>query len=991
MAVKNYALNHRFNLASLGLRVFFVVALVFLVTLRTGTVASAQEGEWQWQNLIQISSHDESGIPIHGYRYQGTADHFYRGGRIAGEFTDGTYTCWHPDGWRAVDITWDDGVRVVLFDEEGKTIQTFETDGIGKGFFPGGQRAWEIRSGICRIWYPGGGLAVEVILAREIWSEWGVEMKPDNWVTYYASQAAEFYGGAVPIFAQGLTHRDPWVRTFAAQALGTSGVRGGWGLAALKAALSDPFWPVRREAARTVARLAIGDAVMVESLMTLARSDDEEESVRRSAIQALGALGHQAADSTDALMEILIRKRSPMTLRRAAATTLGEIGTEAHESVPALQISLNSGDGLLCVEALLALWKIDPGGVEVIPRLAEALKEATTRVAAAQAFEEIGPEARSALPKLSEALDTARSTWSYTEEEAYALAGAIHAIDPEAPAIATWTFGDGKEPVDRVGMPALFAMLMLQPEQDRTTSFIVELFGPDNAGREFEPYDYLEMIGPEAAPAIPGLIHLMGDNVIRLRDWVCHALGQIGTPALPALEKALFDDNYLRRWTAPRALGYIGKSAVPVLQKALGASEVTVRRRAVMALATIGPDAAAAIPLLEVLLVDRDDAVRDAAADALVRIRGAGTAADTTATTAAQPPQQTEAVGKAIDDALDWLARHQDFGGFWDADGFTTQCTGRRCRGKGIPLNDIGVTGLALQAFLSRGQPIDAGPYEDVISKGIQFLRDVQDPDSGLFGTRSGMHWVYNHAIAATALAEAYGQLESPALKPFAQRGLDLIHSIKNPGKAWRYCCGATDPVEQNDVSVTGWMVLALVTGERYGLQIHEHDLTDALRYIEDMTDLKTGRTGYKECGSYCAREAGDESIWPFEESEAMTALAMICRNLAGGVLGELEAQDRAQVAGSQLLRRKLPKWRDTQGCIDYYYWYFGTRAMRLYGGQDWEIWKSSTLSAVMQNQKTRGCAKGSWDPQMCPWGDNGGRIYATAMLTLLLETAEDG
>lgn len=147
------------------------------------------------------------------------------------------------------------------------------------------------------------------------------------------------------------------------------------------------------------------------------------------------------------------------------------------------------------------------------------------------------------------------------------------------------------------------------------------------------------------------------------------------------------------------------------------------------------------------------------------------------------------------------------------------------------------------------------------------------------------------------------------------------------------------------------------------------------IQFICDVQDPESGLIGTRS-GIHCVYNH---------------AIAAVCRNLVGGVLGDLEAHEHAQGAGSQLLLRRLPNWSDTTECVDYYYWYFGTRAMRLHGGVDWGIWKSFTLSAVMENQKTEDCARGSWDPQKCPWGDSGGRIYDTAMMMLLLETAEDG
>jgi len=167
-------------------------------------------------------------------------------------------------------------------------------------------------------------------------------------------------------------------------------------------------------------------------------------------------------------------------------------------------------------------------------------------------------------------------------------------------------------------MPALFALLMLEPQLELPSPYLVDLLGAGDPDPELDPRDYLETIGPEAAPAIPG----RGNIILPVRDWVCHTLGRIGEPALPALEEALPDENYLRRWTALRALGRIGKSAVPVLRQALDSGEDVVRLRAAMALASIGLAVALATPFLEAMLADQDDAVREAAADALVRIRG---------------------------------------------------------------------------------------------------------------------------------------------------------------------------------------------------------------------------------------------------------------------------------------------------------------------------------------------------------------------------------
>jgi len=345
-----------------------------------------------------------------------------------------------------------------------------------------------------------------------------------------------------------------------------------------------------------------------------------------------------------------------------------------------------------------------------------------------------------------------------------------------------------------------------------------------------------------------------------------------------------------------------------------------------------------------------------------------------------------KATQRAVEWGLDWLKRHQDPEGFWDCDGFDMQCTDTRCTGKGQALNDVGVSGLALLAFMGAGHTLTEGQYKKTVKTGVKYLCDVQDPEDGCLVPKEGMHWMYNHAIGTLALTEAYGLSKMPLLRKYAQRALDFVHKSKNPGKAWRYNNGEIDPVEQNDVSVTGWMVMCMASAKDFKLRYHKEDMQDALLYIDEMTDSATGRTGYKEKGSFSSREAGDENIWPFEESEAMTAVAMLGRVFAANVLDDFDSQVPALDKGAGLLRKRLPIWNEEKGSIDYYYWYYGSYAMFQMAGKDWQVWKTAMEKAIVENQRTEGCERGSWDPQKDPWGDNGGRAYSTALLTLCLE-----
>ena len=92
---------------------------------------------------------------------------------------------------------------------------------------------------------------------------------------------------------------------------------------------------------------------------------------------------------------------------------------------------------------------------------------------------------------------------------------------------------------------------------------------------------------------------------------------------------------------------------------------------------------------------------------------------------------------------------------------------------------------------------------------------------------------------------------------------------------------------------------------------------------------------------------------------------------------------------GVALCAKRRPTWNPERGSIDMYYWYYATLAIFQVGGPDWKTWNAALKTAVLDHQRkdTDPCSyKGSWDP-LDPWGPDGGRVYATAMCALCLET----
>ena len=351
----------------------------------------------------------------------------------------------------------------------------------------------------------------------------------------------------------------------------------------------------------------------------------------------------------------------------------------------------------------------------------------------------------------------------------------------------------------------------------------------------------------------------------------------------------------------------------------------------------------------------------------------------------------------AIEVALAWLAAHQSPGGGWEAEGFGRWCNEKPvgtdvADGKGQSTYDVGVTGLALLAFLGAGHTMrsDHPVYGKVVGSGLHYLRNAQDAD-GCFGPRTSAHYNYNHAIATLAMVEAFGMTGSSILKNPVRAGLRFIAIARNPGAAWRYGIKPGD----NDTSVTGWMTLALAVARMIDARdLRERrpsslDVDAALfegvrSWLDKMTDAEFGRVGYQQRGTGPARPSERVDAFPADRSESMTAVGVLLRVL----MGEDSATSDLVKKGTALLVGLPPVWNAKDGSIDLYYWQVAALAMHQVGGPAADVWRTALSAALVPHQRLDGepCGlKGSWDP-IDPWGPEGGRVYATAMATLALE-----
>src|SRR5690606_6824018 len=87
----------------------------------------------------------------------------------------------------------------------------------------------------------------------------------------------------------------------------------------------------------------------------------------------------------------------------------------------------------------------------------------------------------------------------------------------------------------------------------------------------------------------------------------------------------------------------------------------------------------------------------------------------------------------------------------------------------------------------------------------------------------------YSHGIAALALCEAYGMTGDPALREPAQRAIDFIVNSQHQERGgWRY-----QPQVSSDTSVSGWMMMALKSGELAGLIVPQSTYAGINHWLE--------------------------------------------------------------------------------------------------------------------------------------------------------------
>ncbi len=343
----------------------------------------------------------------------------------------------------------------------------------------------------------------------------------------------------------------------------------------------------------------------------------------------------------------------------------------------------------------------------------------------------------------------------------------------------------------------------------------------------------------------------------------------------------------------------------------------------------------------------------------------------------------------AVEHGVNWLVNHQSQNGSWDADGFSMQCKvdeGEEvCSGVGAAMNDIGITGLALSALLPFSTSGGTSQVDLAVDRGLTFLLENQS-ESGWIGDpiSGGISFAYCHAYATQALISAFVQSKDSALAEAGLLALEAILRAQNPYNGWRY---GIEPNGDNDGSCTTLMLVTLAEASRAGLNLEFPRLSGALDELRGLTNKKTGRVAYTSnfidspfgaIPKY-KRDIGTEG----KISESLTAAGL----MALESLRPKEKEDDLREKGRLLVLSTPPEWDSSSLENNFYYWFYGTRFVhrsKSVKSKDQQVWNKALDSTLLPQQEGHGHQRGSWAASGV-WGEEGGRVYSTALAILCL------
>jgi len=306
-------------------------------------------------------------------------------------------------------------------------------------------------------------------------------------------------------------------------------------------------------------------------------------------------------------------------------------------------------------------------------------------------------------------------------------------------------------------------------------------------------------------------------------------------------------------------------------------------------------------------------------------------------------PELTAEASRAIDKGLDYLLSVQKEDGSWDSDG------------KGG--HAVGITSLALMAFMSKAHFPGFGPYAEQLDRGMKWLlKEARKRPDGYLGTV-----MYEHGLATLALSEMWGMArdseDDDAIQRALEKAVDVILRSQNPGGGWRYQPQADGG---EDTSCTQTVFHALASARQAGIFVPNETIARVVKYLETAQDATTGGFAYTP--------RGNKNVTP-----ACTA--------GGAYIAQLAGQRDTEMVNAALRHLKQQSPGIITGGTRYYYYthYYAIQAMVQAGDEEYAKWYPLIRDALISRQN----AKGGWDKG----SRQGGSSYTTPMAIIILAT----
>jgi hypothetical protein len=318
---------------------------------------------------------------------------------------------------------------------------------------------------------------------------------------------------------------------------------------------------------------------------------------------------------------------------------------------------------------------------------------------------------------------------------------------------------------------------------------------------------------------------------------------------------------------------------------------------------------------------------------------------------------------QAVDDALEWFARHQLADGSWSTELTADPCKGR-CQHGTIELGrpkKIAATGLALLCYLGAGHTHKKGMYQENVLGGLVYLTNcVKDRNrrnaqsTGRLVEEGAAYEMYEQGIASLALCEAYQMTGDSMLRGPLEICIEYIQRCQHSNGSWGY-----HPNESGDLSIVGWQIMALKSASKIGLKVRP----DVIRRADSFLD---------------SQQSGNGAYYGYrgpEKEACTTAIGLLLRLYRGWT-----RTDPRIMEGSKYIMDLGPSLDGI------YYNYYATQLLFHLKLDRWAEWNTISRDYLVREQSKDGHEKGSWYFGRNTFNKVGGRLYNTAMATLTLE-----